>query len=112
MNVTVYGDFNSLLSYLASQRADWLVRTATAEIDWRAVEHCRQMPVTGIRSDPGDSGWQREGGTVTPDGGPLTTTGYRSSRLPLKARALQGPRPFREAIMAGDESLRAVRGSR
>ena len=56
MNVTVYGDFNSLLSYLASQRADWLVRTATAEIDWRAVEHCRQMPVTGIRSDPGDSG--------------------------------------------------------
>ena len=60
MNVTVYGDFNSLLSYLASQRADWLVRTATAEIDWRAVEHCRQMPVTGIRSDPGDSGWQRE----------------------------------------------------
>lgn len=42
MNVTVYGDFNSLLSYLASQRADWLVRTATAEIDWRAVEHCRQ----------------------------------------------------------------------
>jgi hypothetical protein len=33
MNVTVYGDFNSLLSYLASQRADWLVRTATAEID-------------------------------------------------------------------------------
>jgi hypothetical protein len=60
VNVTVYGDFNSLLSYLASQRADWLVRTATAEIDWRAVEHCRQMPVTGIRSDPGDSGWQRE----------------------------------------------------
>ena len=60
MNVTVYGDFNSFLSYLASQRADWLVRTVTAEIDWRAVEHCRQMPVTGIRSDPGDSGWQRE----------------------------------------------------
>ena len=60
MNVTVYGDFNSLLSYLASQQADWLVRTATAEIDWQAVEHCCQMPVTGIRSDPGDSGWQRE----------------------------------------------------
>jgi 2-hydroxychromene-2-carboxylate isomerase len=60
VNVTVYGDFNSLFSYLASQRADWLVRTATAQIDWRAVEHCRQMPVTGIRSDPGDSGWDRE----------------------------------------------------
>ena len=46
MNVTVYGDFNSLLSYLASQRADWLVRTATAEIDWRAVDtaaRCRSL---------------------------------------------------------------------
>ena len=46
MNVIIYGDFNSLLSYLASQRADWLVRTGAAEIDWRAVEHRRQLTVT------------------------------------------------------------------
>ena len=58
MNVIIYGDFNSLLSYLASQRADWLVRTGAAEIDWRAVEHRRQLPVTGIKSD--QSGWERE----------------------------------------------------
>ncbi len=30
MNVIIYGDFNPLLSYLASQRADWLVRTGAA----------------------------------------------------------------------------------
>ena len=52
MNVTVYGDFNSLLSYLASQRADWLVRTVMAEIDWRAVEHCRQMPNSAPNATP------------------------------------------------------------
>jgi len=57
VNVIIYGDFNSLLSYLASQRADWLVRTGAAEIDWRAVVHRRQLPVTGIKSD--QSGWER-----------------------------------------------------
>jgi hypothetical protein len=36
VNVIVYGDFNSLFSYLASQRADRLVRTGAAQIDWRA----------------------------------------------------------------------------
>ena len=38
MNVVVYGDFNCLLCYLASQRADQLARTGTAGIEWRAVE--------------------------------------------------------------------------
>jgi hypothetical protein len=60
VNVIVYGDFNCLYSYLASQRADRLVQTGTAEIDWRAVEHDRQLPVAGIRADQGDPGWERE----------------------------------------------------
>jgi hypothetical protein len=57
VNVIIYGDFNSLHCYLASQRADRLARTGAAEIDWRAVEHDRRLPVTGIRSDPGRTGW-------------------------------------------------------
>jgi hypothetical protein len=38
VNVVVYGDFNCLLCYLASQRADHLVGTEAAGIEWRAVE--------------------------------------------------------------------------
>ncbi len=59
MTVIVYGDFNCFYGYLASQRADRLIRTGTAEIDWRAVEHNRRLPVTGIRSDPGRDGWEQ-----------------------------------------------------
>ena len=33
-----YVDFNCLLCYLASQRADHLVGTGAAGIEWRAVE--------------------------------------------------------------------------
>ena len=36
VNVVVYGDFNCLLCYLASQRADHLVGTGAAGIEWRA----------------------------------------------------------------------------
>lgn len=60
MNVIVYGDFNCLRCYLAAQLADWLARTGTAEIDWRAVEHDRELPVTGARSDPGGADWDAE----------------------------------------------------
>ena len=39
MNVAVvYGDFDCLLCYLASQRADQLAGTGAARIEWRAVE--------------------------------------------------------------------------
>src|SRR6266404_438571 len=59
VNVIVYGDFNCLYGYLVSQRADRLIWTGTAEIDWRAVEYGR-LPLTGIRSDPGRQDWERE----------------------------------------------------
>ena len=36
--VVVYGDFDCLLCYLASQRADQLAGTGTARIEWRAVK--------------------------------------------------------------------------
>ena len=49
MNVVVYGDFNCLLCYLASQRADQLARTGAARIEWRAVER-----------GPGPAGWGQE----------------------------------------------------
>jgi 2-hydroxychromene-2-carboxylate isomerase len=59
MNVIVYGDFNCPYSYLASQRADLLIRAGVA-VDWRAVEHDRGLPVTGSRSDRDRAAWDRE----------------------------------------------------
>jgi hypothetical protein len=40
------------LPYLASQRADALVRACRAEVEWRAVEHDRRLALTGTRSGP------------------------------------------------------------
>jgi len=52
----VYGDFNCPYSYLASLRADVFI-AAGIDIDWRAVEHAKDLPVMGRRLD--DAG-QRE----------------------------------------------------
>jgi hypothetical protein len=41
VNVVVYGDFNCLLCYLASQRVDLLAGTGAAGIEWRAVDRGR-----------------------------------------------------------------------
>jgi hypothetical protein len=60
VKVIVYADFNCLHCYLASQRADRLARAGAAQVDWRAVEHDRRLPVTGIRSDPARAGWAGE----------------------------------------------------
>jgi hypothetical protein len=57
VNVIVYADFNCLRCYLASQRADRLTRTGAAQVDWRAIEHDRRLPVTGSRFDPARAGW-------------------------------------------------------
>ena len=53
MKVIVYGDFNSLHCYLASQRADRLVREGKADVEWCAVEHRPRLPVTGAKPPPG-----------------------------------------------------------
>ncbi len=59
MNVIVYGDFNCPYSYLASQRADLLSRAGVA-VDWRAVEHDRGLPVTGLLSAGDRAAWDQE----------------------------------------------------
>ena len=46
MTVIIYGDFNCQYSYLASQRAALLIRAGVA-VDWRAVQHDRDLPVSG-----------------------------------------------------------------
>ncbi|HET8600224.1 MAG TPA: DsbA family protein [Segeticoccus sp.] len=50
MGTIVYGDFSCPFSYLASWRADLLVGT-DAVVEWRAVEHAPQTPLTGLRLD-------------------------------------------------------------
>jgi hypothetical protein len=48
VKVIVYGDFNCVFCYLASQRADRLVRDGKADVEWNAVEHRPRLPVTGV----------------------------------------------------------------
>ena len=80
MKVIVYGDFNSLYCYLASQRADRLVREGKADVEWCAVEHRPRLPVTGAKPPPGSVGAQ--------DDWPKP----RSSRCPASS-CPPGPRP-------------------
>ena len=54
MKVIVYADFNCVYCYLASQRADRLMREGTAEVEWRAVEHLPRLPVSGYPPRPGE----------------------------------------------------------
>jgi len=49
VKVIVYGDFNCVFCYLASQRADRLVRDGKADVEWYAVEHRPRLPVTGVK---------------------------------------------------------------
>lgn len=50
MTTVVYGDFNCPFSLLASLRIDAL-RDSGHDIEFRAVEHARQLPVIGRRLD-------------------------------------------------------------
>ena len=59
MTVIIYGDFNCPYSYLASQRAGRL-REAGVAVDWRAVEHDRGLPLTGLPSGSDRASWDRE----------------------------------------------------
>jgi hypothetical protein len=44
MKIVIYGDFGCPYSYLASLRADALLESGVAEIDWRAVAPDRGRP--------------------------------------------------------------------
>jgi hypothetical protein len=56
----IYADFNCPYCYLASQRADALMRRGRADIDWRAVGHDPGLPMAGRRTEPGRSAWDAE----------------------------------------------------
>jgi predicted DsbA family dithiol-disulfide isomerase len=47
VRLTLYGDFNCPYSALASARVDALRATGRYEIEWRAVQHDRTIPVSG-----------------------------------------------------------------
>ena len=48
--LVVYGDFGCAMCYLASQRVEELTRAGVA-VQWRAIEHRPELPVTGLRPD-------------------------------------------------------------
>lgn len=60
MQVIIYGDFNCPYCYLASQRADRLIHRGLAQVGWRAVEHDRQLALTGTPSEADSAAWKRE----------------------------------------------------
>jgi 2-hydroxychromene-2-carboxylate isomerase len=48
--LVVYGDFSCAMCYLASQRVD-VLNSAGVAVEWRAIEHREELPVTGRRRD-------------------------------------------------------------
>jgi hypothetical protein len=56
----IYADFNCPYCYLASQRADTLMREWKADVDWRAVEHDPGLPTAGRRTEAGWPAWDAE----------------------------------------------------
>ena len=85
VKVIVYGDFNSVHCFLASQRADRLTREGKADVEWRAVEHLPRLPVTGYKPRPARlrrAAWP----------GRTTWPKPRSSRCPASS-CPPGPRP-------------------
>lgn len=52
--LVLYGDFSCPMCYLASQGVDVLAGAGVA-VQWRAVEHSPELPVTGLRYDAASS---------------------------------------------------------
>ncbi len=107
MNVIVYGDFNCPYSYLASQRADRLIRSGIA-MDWRAIEHDRELPATGLRLAASPVDWDREIAEVTA----LALTAERAPAGPptVVSNTMAATAAYAEAIRdrVADQLRRAV----
>jgi hypothetical protein len=65
------------------------------------VEHCRQTPVTGIRPDPDDAGWQRE----LAETGALALPGERlpAALPPMVSNTRASVAAYAEAVTDGVE---------
>ena len=74
MKVTVYGDFNCVFCYLASQRADRLAREGKADVAWYAVEHRPRLPVTGFTGGQNDAEVMAEAALLALPGEQLPAT--------------------------------------
>ncbi len=59
MKIIVYADFNCPYSALASARVATLLQLGAAEVDWRAVQHDKDMPGGGVSMD-GEAGSELE----------------------------------------------------
>jgi hypothetical protein len=111
MHVIIYGDFNCHCSYLASLRADLLIRDGTAQIDWRAVEHDRGLAVTGTRPETGRAAWDRE----LAEAGALALPGERvpAAPPPVVSNTQAAVAAYAEAVSDGvqDELRRRLFGA-
>lgn len=58
--VIVFGDFNCPYSYLANLRVNALLDAMATDVEFRAVEHDRRIPVTGAPTDGDGDRWRRE----------------------------------------------------
>ncbi len=99
MNVIIYGDFNCPFSYLASLRADRLIRSRTAGVDWRAIEHDRSLAVTGTPSAASRAALDRELAQV----GALALPGERPPATPpaLMSNTKAAVAAYAEAVTDG-----------
>lgn len=64
MKIIIYGDFSCPYSYLASLRADQLLASGTAMIEWRSVIRNQNWPAAGSGADGGRDDWDRLLGDV------------------------------------------------
>jgi hypothetical protein len=71
MEIIIYADFSCPYSYLASLRADQLLWSGAAEIDWRAITHStddgrddRDLATVAALARPGEQGPHRLAGPV------------------------------------------------
>lgn len=72
--VIVYGDFNCPYSYLANARVNALADAGLTDVEFRAVEHQRGLPVTGEPTAADGDRWRRrlaEGAALALPGEPV-----------------------------------------
>lgn len=97
----MYGDFNCPYSYLASRRLDALRERSLADVEWRAVEHDRAIPLTGQPTGPDRAEWHRELDEVA--GLAMDAEVVPEAPPPMQSNTKAATSAFAEAVTDGVE---------